>query len=246
MPRRYQRRSRPYRKSRYSRRRFVRRRGQSYVRRSLGNARAYSERHYYDQDVNGTTVQLVTTVWPNGTLTNPVTPNCLFAPTVGNDISNRTGRKVAVLGIRIQGFVFKAASLSGASTPAGFRMMVVQDNQTNGVAMTPSNLLSSGAAQNMTECFQSTSSFGRYRILATRHCMMQDANFTTSGSSKQQCPFRINIKFRKPVVVHFNSTNGGTIADIIDNSFHFIIGCDNATDTSAIYYKSRVTFKDLN
>ena len=66
-------------------------------------------------------------------------------------------------------------------------------------------------------------------------------NVEQAGLSK---PFKFNITFKKPINVRFNNTNGGTIADIVDNSLHLIALTDNDNLAPAISYYSRVDYKE--
>ena len=56
--------------------------------------------------------------------------------------------------------------------------------------------------------------------------------------------FNWNIRFRKPLIVNYNSQNTGNVADIVDNSFHVIAGVNRANTSVQLNYKSRVVFVD--
>lgn len=50
--------------------------------------------------------------------------------------------------------------------------------------------------------------------------------------------------FRVPIDVHFNATNGGTVADIVDHSLHFICVADTITMVPTVAYYTRVSYKE--
>jgi len=52
------------------------------------------------------------------------------------------------------------------------------------------------------------------------------------------------VNFKTPVKVQFNATNGGTVAVIVDNSFHIICGASNITYAPTISYYCRVAYKE--
>lgn len=60
----------------------------------------------------------------------------------------------------------------------------------------------------------------------------------------QRRAFKVNVRFKRPVVVRFNATNGGSIADIVDNSFHVIAGKSTSSRTVNLAYSSRIVYLD--
>lgn len=73
------------------------------------------------------------------------------------------------------------------------------------------------------------------------------AGSPTAGDVVQQghrVGFKFTVNFKKPVVVHFNATNGGTVADVVDNSFHIVAAADVIAYAPSLIYYSRVCYKD--
>jgi len=208
-----------------------------------------SERKYFDSGKITTAIQNVAVDWSNaGCMMDPVA-NALFSPSQGNDISNREGRNVFVYNIRVTGTIRlrpQDGIVIGISPPTA-RILLVMDKQTNATQMTAQQLLAMTGPGNGLFYSQSTANFGRFQILKDLMYGMQPltpggpgtgATFSTMG---QVVPFKITHKFSSPLRVNFNATNGGTVADIVDNSFHLICGIDNTVGCD-LNYQVRTSF----
>ena len=163
-------------------------------------------------------------------------PNCLFCPKVSAALNGRVGRNVKVMKIKISGHinVMPQGAQSTVDTGTVVRMLLVIDQQTNSAQMAASQLLNDGtAASNTIHAYQNPNNFGRFRVLKDKRVTISDLNLAGSptGSDVIQggkvIPFKFSHRFAQPLLVHFNATNGGTVADIVDNSFHFVIGCNS-------------------
>lgn len=212
-----------------------------------------AERKYIDITRTGLAILASTTNWAGGIL-DPAIVGCLFPPVLGDDIFNRQGRKVQVLQLKISGQIGCPHQIGTASpnTASIVRIALVQDTQTNGAQLFPENVF--GATNTLsepTDMFQNPQFFGRFHVLKQWKTVFQDQTLTfdtaagglvISGLAKT---FKMNVKFKKPVVVHYNSTNGGTVADIVDNSFHMIGICSNSDLAPLIAYRCRTTFIDV-
>lgn len=222
-----------------------------FVARSFGNPRAITERKYFDSEKDYTAIAAGSTSWAGGEY-DP-TANSLFNPALGDDFNNRTGRKVQVLGINIRGAVHVPPQTNQTATDyaSTVRILLVQDKQTNAAQLNAEDVINSASATAGTAVymFSNPAFFGRFKILKDKQITIQNPNLSWDGTNMEQCglerPFHIRIKFKKPVVVHYNSTNGGTVADIIDNSFHIIAQTSYAALVPYIVYKCRTTFLDM-
>ena len=189
--------------------------------------------------------------WANTTL-DPSTINTLCAPTVGAAYNQRIGKEINVLKIRIRGqFSWSyAENYTTGVQPAVIRYGIFQDMQTNAtqadgnLVMTPT----STAAQ-APFTFQNIDNFGRFKVLKDKQCIIQDPNMTGTDAGHdtngKTMTFKMTLKFRKPIQVRFNQTNGGTIADIIDNSLHFFANSNfTGTYQPVVNYLCRVCYKE--
>lgn len=222
------------------------------VPRSFGNPRAVTERKYFDTSVNNTAINANDTSWA-ATAVNPATILTLFAPTTGTDFNNRVGRKVLLKSIRITGHILQTtqSNVNAGEEPCVVRLVLVQDKQTNAAACTGADVIASGGANApAVSMFQNPANFGRFRILKDKKHLIQNPalGYYYSGGTLQQnglmTNFKYSVTFKKPLYVHFNATNAGTIADIIDNSFHLFALTVAAGPAPTISYKCRVCFTD--
>lgn len=237
--------------------------GYTSVARTRGAA-VSGEMKYFDADNNGTLLVATTTTWPAGTMLDPLTtinlgsaavatPQCLFAPTVGAALNQRIGRQVKVHKIKIHGHVNvpTQAAQAQADSASKIRIVLVMDQQTNAAPMTGAQLFQDGSgAASTLNTFQNPNNFGRFRVLKDK--IITIANLNLAGSpttadviqASARVNFRFTVNFKTPVIVHFNATNGGTVADIVDNSFHIVAAADVIAYAPSLVYYSRVCFKE--
>lgn len=205
-----------------------------------------SERKYFD--TQGSSAVNITNASFNGAEVDPTTVNCLCAPSQGNDISNREGRNIFVYNITVRGTLKVNAQSAQNSGDRGqtVRLILVMDKQTNGTQMASEDLIASAVSVPMTFGFQNTANFGRFQILKDKFIPMGPFPISSNGSVLIQGGvtkmFKLKYSFKSPIKVNFNSTNGGTVADIVDNSFHILAGRDDPDTPVELTYKARVAF----
>jgi len=207
-----------------------------------------AEDGYFDTERSGTNVPIVAASW-TGTEMDPNTTamQCLFAPVQGDDISNRRARKVFVKKIRISGQLSILPATGQASLPDAtlVRIIVFMDKQTNGAQVSPATLMGSGNGTDPVHMFQSKDGFGRFKVFKdkTYSLVSQTGVGVVAGATIATAGVRREFSFTiKPNVwVNYNATNGGTVADIIDNSFHLACVQTN-TAQAGISYKVRTVF----
>lgn len=221
-----------------------------YVARSVGNPMAITERKYFDSEVNAFTLPTTAQFFTNCEA-DPAALNCLFAPVTGDDIQNRTGRKVQVISIKIRGEIQLGAQSNQAvqDQMSLVRLALVMDKQTNGTQLSSEDVFATptAAVGNGYLSFQNPAFFGRFKVLKDKYMTLSPPVSVYDGTNIEQSGysrfFKWNIKFKKPIVVHFNATNGGTVADIVDNSFH-VLGGQTTGGLVVLSYKCRTTFFD--
>lgn len=219
-----------------------------YVPRTPGG-QVVAERKYFDSQL-ATHAIAITTVSFTGAEADPTGGgiNTLFAPQQGNDISNREGRSCWVHNITVRGVLKITPQASQTTGDKGqtIRLILVMDKQSNGTQMASEDLIASGNSVPMFFGFQNTANFGRFQILKDKMISFQPFPIAGNGTTLIQggCSriFKLKYSFKTPIKVNFNSTNGGTIADIVDNSFHFIAARDDSDTPVNLDYKSRVSF----
>lgn len=237
---------------------FKKRRGNNFVPRTPGGA-IISEMKYFDTEralvaITASTDWTATEFDPNTTqeATPVATPLCLFAPKQGAGVNNRIGKSAKLFKIKIRGLIniVAQADQTGADSAALSRIILYQDMQTNIVQAQGEQVMTdpvTADAYVAINSFQNIDNFGRFRILKDKFISLMNPNMTYDGTNVEQQgltkPFKITHTFKKPVEVRFNSTNGGTVADIVDNSFHVLATCTNATLVPNISYQARCSFK---
>jgi len=219
------------------------------VARPLGDPRFLTERKYYDIEHSAGSVATSTSDWTD-TEDDPTTPLCFFAPILGNDFSNRIGRKCLVHKWMIRGWlnITKRSGEAAALNTAMVRQIFYIDQATNGTHAQGEQVINSGTAAVAFAMFQNPANFGRFKVLKDRIVKFPIPTVSYDGTLMEvfgdPIPFKATFNFKKPLIVHFNATNGGTVADIVDNSLHLIQN-SNYSDMNVTYsYKSRVVYTD--
>lgn len=224
------------------------RRGYSSVARTRGAA-VTGEMKYIDESQTFTIP--ASTDW-TATEADDATTLCLHGvPQVGAAINQRIGKKIKVLKLRVHGSVSAAsqANQTAADQPALVRLIVFQDMQTNSAQAQGEQLMSTlNSAVFNPLSFQTTDNMGRFKVLKDKTFVLQNPNMTYDGTNVEQVGlikhFKFNLKFKYPVEIQFNATNGGTIADIVSNSFHMIATTTSADLVPQVNWVSRLCYKE--
>lgn len=210
------------------------------------------EMKYFDSFLSATAIA-EGTAW-TGTELDPATLLTLFVPIEGSAINQRIGRKVTVKKIKIKGLITTAASPDNVdmlNAPC-IRLLLVQDMQTNAAQMQGEEVMATpgGATTALTSLtFQNLANFGRFKVLKDKMLRPSVITAGTDGANTTsqitgQIPFKWNINYPAGCEVQFNAANGGTIADIVNNSWHIIGTKSNANFDTNIHYQCRVCYKD--
>lgn len=231
--------------------------GRSFVARTMGPL-ANTERKYYTVARAALAISGAsgaTTSWA-GSEVDPATPLCLFCPQLGNDVTNRIGRRVRMLTTRIWGIITFGVSEAGVDPQfyGPIRVVVYRDMQTNAAQSQGEDVLASATATTASTltAYMNLANLGRFKILKDKLIMRSAAGQTQAAandfsSNGQGVSFKMTIHHRNPktATVHFNSTDGGTIADIVDNSLHMIAYTPQCSGAPTIAYTARTVYIDL-
>lgn len=212
-------------------------------------AAVQGEMKYYDTYLTSTSIP-VNDTW-SASLRDPATVDTLFAPQVGAAFFNRIGKAAKIMKIKVSGNIHNTfyTELDHAPFAYQVRVLLVQDMQTNAAQMTGEQLMqgSSGlGALVAIHGFQNTDNFGRFRVWKDKKFTIENTNYDNNGVSVagRMRTFKFNLDFPDGLEVRFNQTGGGTVADIVDNSFHIIALASNNYLNPSICYRCRVCFKD--
>lgn len=215
------------------------------------NYRPTGETKYFDTETDDFTVGGVTG-W--GASADAV-KGIIAIPQEGSDIDNRIGRKISIHKIAVRGIVKFTPSMDQndvLDSPA-IRLIFWQDKQTNGTVTTSAALMkdpTNAEADNVFCSFQNPANFGRFRVWkdicfdGVPITAVNDAA-ATSSQNRPHMPFKFTVKFKKPIDVKFNATNGGTIADIVDNAFYISIMASTSNMTKDVTIITRTYYKDI-
>lgn len=218
------------------------------------------EMKYYDTERSGVAIG-ASTNWtateydPDTTqeATPVANPLCLFAPVQGAAINQRIGRMVYVYGIKIRGHVYftEQTNQSAADRMTKIRLCLVEDKESNSTQAQGEQVFTdpvTNDADVAVNTFQSLNNFGRFNVLKDKTITLGNPTMSYDGTNIEQSgilkPFKMNVKFKYPRRVRFNGTNGGTIADVIDYSWHIIANASSAQLAPTITYVCRVCYKE--
>lgn len=148
----------------------------------------------------------------------------LCAASQGSGDSERVGRKQFIHGLFIQGFVKLGPSQISADAQNWVKIMLVQDNQTNGAAMTIAQFL---AAPDI-NAYRNLENSQRFKVLLTRWVQIRPTASITAGVDGASSlyadtteRFSMAYNFKDPVTLTFNDT-GAVIGDMNTTSFHLV------------------------
>lgn len=225
-----------------------------YINRTPGTF-AVTESKYFDVEVSAFAVANNNTNWA---ATNDVIKGTIAIPTEGADINNRVGRKIEVYKIAGRGLIDFPSNhdLADVFPSPSYRCILWVDTQSNGLVIDSSLLMEPGTAATpiIPFCaFQNKARFGRFRVLkdwiidAPNITSAQDnvaAGNSTSSQSAPQLPFKFSYKFKTPLVIKYNATNGGTIGDVVDNAVYFSIQKSATLYGQTVTLRTRTYYKD--
>lgn len=171
-----------------------------------------------DQNVNTTPVL---------TLLNGLVP--------GNSASQRIGMKVQIksLQMHLSNYV-----ISGSGIDQIHRMWIVIDRQANGLAPTLAQIMTQADTMGL----RNLENRRRFKIVMDKSFLLNATG--EPGSSKL---WKVYMKFKRPIVVEYNSGVAGTVADIVSNSLYFIqVGTSAAGVTAGkVIGNIRIRYLDL-
>lgn len=227
--------------------------GYRFTPRTTGALTGMPERKYFDTEYAATAIP-ASTDW-TGTEADPAGFLNLCNPIQGAGINQRVGRKICLKALKIRGYMPFGGTTGGTAITAAptVRLILFQDMQTNGQqaqgeqVMTPPTVSATGPVA--IHSYQNIANFGRFRVLKDRMISVENgvavnnAAATTVSTEYSSRHFKWNIKFKKPLFVHFNAVNGGTIADIVDHSFHILATAD--VTNMFLAYQCRAVYTDV-
>lgn len=212
----------------------------------------FIESKYFDSLLSAQAIAEATT-W-TGTELDPATLNTLFAPSQGDDINQRVGRKVSVYKIALRG-VIRFTSLADQAdvlSNEAVRLILFMDKHTNSAQAQGEQLMAIPAtmtSETAFSSFQNLENLGRFRVLKDNIYYPSDVVSGTDGTNTNSLaanavPFKMTVKFKTPVIVRYNASENNSVADVVDNSFHLLGIKSGASGAHTITYVCRTYYKD--
>jgi len=154
---------------------------------------------------------------------------------LGNTASTRVGMKVSIRSIELRLVLFATAT-TGADQQ--HRIQLFLDKQSNAAAPTLADQLTG----NNFLALRSLTQRRRFKIMWDK-----TYNINASGEPNTAKCVKMYMKFRRPLVVEYNSANNGTVADISTNHiFYTTVGSEAAGNTDSIsQVYARVRYTDM-
>lgn len=168
------------------------------------------------------------------TLWDPAT-GALNAVAQGNGESQRIGRKITNSSLHIRGILNASSTVANG---ASCRIVVFKDNQSNGAAPTPSNVMTSGI-----NGFRNLEYVSRFQVLVDKVYNINpsitfNGNTSTLNASSPNRHIAFNMKISSDTT--FDGTTAD-ISDITDGSYHVMVISDAATACN-FFYSSRFRY----
>ncbi len=212
------------------------------------------EMKYFDTERSSTAIPAVATWVGTEFPPNVGTPTTLVCPVTGSGIVNRIGREIVLYKLKIKGTFNVALQINqtAADTSTLIRVALVQDVLTNIAQAQGEDIFeaptTAEAAMALTS-FQSLANFGKFKVWKDRVYRMQNPETSFDGTNLEQGRldqyWKMNVNFPAGLKIRFNATNGGTIADVIDNSFSIYAMATSNGLAPTIRYNCRACFKEL-
>ncbi len=152
----------------------------------------------------------------------------LNACVLGTSATTRTGQSIKMVAWEFKWFL----TIDAASTAVqSARIVVFLDKQCNAAAPTPA-----------TDIYPATVASMRVVAQIPRFTIIYDEWMVLDPNA----PSGVNASVSKPLQVHvsFNTTNGGTVADITKNSMYLMVLSDAGASFPTLVWTSRVVFVD--
>lgn len=176
-----------------------------------------NERKYNDTTLNNTAI----------TTAGIINNSSVNAPQVGSENYQRVGRKINLTSIHMRGSIVFPQQTSLTLMSTRIRIIVYLDNQANAAAATVGGLMGADI-----DSFRNLDNVDRFSILYDKMVECTKPSMTALAGPVYASPETrhdfpdLNRKVNIPI--HFNSTNGGTVADCTSNNIGVLCIADVA------------------
>lgn len=173
--------------------------------------------------------------------------SCLFSPTQGTGATNRDGRRTIMKSIQFTGNVRCDAQIdqTGADVASLYYVAIVMDMQTNATQMASEDCFHNPGASALTAAnpLRDLERNSRFKVLKVFQGRLQQPIMTYDGTNVEQSGMTIPLRwYGKLDIPVEHIADGGTVADIQDNSLHVIAYCSSTSAVPKLNYNCRVRF----
>lgn len=201
------------------------------------------EKKFVDHSLGNTAL---TSSWA---LYDPTSLNHLTSIAQGDGESNRNGRKAIVKQLFMHGQI-KWGHVNGTSNDYGaVRIAVIQDMQTNGAALTPTDVFDTPSGVQEINAFRNLQFTSRFKVLADMiiapPCFEGEGNGETASVTGRYVPFKIYVPKLDMNVTYKEDAQGssdGSLSNVVDNSVHIIALYSGDFDAPELQYVARSRF----
>lgn len=157
----------------------------------------------------------------------------------GTSASQRVGMKIAVRSIELH---MHATSTTGTGDEQVARLSIVLDRQPNGAA--PSAITDIITASSVS-AMRNLANRKRFKLLWDKRYPFGSTITNASTGTPTTRVMKLYMKFRRPIIVDYNSGVAGTVADISTNSLYLLtlgtVAPGNGDVTATFYARIRYT-----
>lgn len=151
---------------------------------------------------------------------------------LGNSSTTRIGQRIAVKSIQLRTWI-----VNGNAATNNARLSLVVDRQCNGAAATITNVFSAISNTSL----RNLGYRNRFKVLVDEDWVFSGVNLDKDSNVL----YDKYIKFKKPLMVDYTTTDAGDITDIVTNSILvFCYGSTANPNGPAIYGYCRVRYVD--
>ncbi len=162
----------------------------------------------------------------------------------GDGESQRVGRKAIITDYLFHGH-WELTAAQATTTSNRVRIAIVQDTQTNGVAMTAALCWNTAGTADI-NAFRDLSLIGRFKVLYDKSHVLNagiSGNGTTSQTGEHHREVRINLKCCIPIEYDASASTGAIGTQQV-NSLHLVMWEENATPATLLQGTSRIRYVD--
>lgn len=210
---------------------------------------------YFDSEIEYTDIQFIDVSWTPSKM-DPAGFDCLFCPNQGGSAIERVGRKVQVIGFKVDGHVRYPGGNQDDYLPSVMARVVFYQNHFCNMALPePFEVLQTtyggGAFNNEFQCFPNIRYFHKYKILYDKTFVFDfptaQTNFSTPANYYNGVTHLFSFDYILPdnTYVNFSDINPN-VYSIVDNSFHCLAGKNSDFGLELLLnYHTRFYYIDL-